>query len=152
MEFFLKVYCLWIVKFLKNWCLWIFLKIWWLGNFSEKFEAYEIPYVEKNRTARWCCSSTDSSLYMMASSLLVLIRYWLVKPGWSTSWMAAAMIAARIWKKFSKIFSKNYFRKIIGKIEQNLLLVIVFRYLLWEPSRKISPKIYKSYENCWEKF
>ena len=60
--------------------------------------------------ARWWFSSTDSSLYMRASSepgkedsknvgsemllsLLVLIRNWFVSPGWSTSWMAAAKIA-----------------------------------------------------------
>ena len=44
-------------------------------------------------TARWWFSRTDSSLYMMASSELVLIKNWLVRPGWSTSWMAAANIA-----------------------------------------------------------
>ena len=66
-----------------------------------------------NATARWWFSSTDSSLYlasrsqsfdyhkdfgsakpyMMASSELLLIRNWLVRPGWSTSWMAAAKMA-----------------------------------------------------------
>ena len=44
-------------------------------------------------TARWWFSRTDSSLYMMASSELVLIRNWFVSPGWSTSWMAAAKMA-----------------------------------------------------------
>ena len=44
-------------------------------------------------TARWWFSRTDSSLYIMASSELVLIRNWFVSPGWSTSWMAAAKMA-----------------------------------------------------------
>ena len=30
---------------------------------------------------------------MMASSELVLTRYWLVTPGWSTSWMLLARMA-----------------------------------------------------------
>ena len=32
---------------------------------------------------------------MMASSELVLTRYWLVRPGWSTSWMLLARMALR---------------------------------------------------------
>ena len=60
-----------------------------------------------NATARWWFSSTDSSLYMMASSELVLMRNWLVRPGWSTSWIAAANTADITWTQ-RNIF--QYFR------------------------------------------
>ena len=49
-----------------------------------------------NATAKWWFSSTDSSLYMSASSELVLMRYWFVSPGWSASWMVDANRAAKI--------------------------------------------------------
>ena len=72
----------------------IFLTVWrcFLVRFTKMSHSGYCSILKA--TAKWWFSSTDSSLYMRASSLLVLMRYWFVSPGWSTSWMAAEKMAA----------------------------------------------------------
>lgn len=92
-------------------------------------------WVSLNATAKWWFSSTDSSLYINASSepcnqmrffvnrnfkynnililfLLVLIKYWFVNPGWSTSWIAAEKIAAITSKGVKTAYEKTEHMKI----------------------------------------
>ena len=86
----------------------IFLTVWrcFLVRFTKMSHSGYCSILKA--TAKWWFSSTDSSLYMRASSELVLMRYWFVRPGWSASWMVDANRAAKIsrgvntdWKIFA---------------------------------------------------
>ena len=74
----------------------IFLTVWrcFLVRFTKMSHSGYCSILKA--TAKWWFSSTDSSLYMSASSELLLMRYWFVRPGWSASWMVDANRAAKI--------------------------------------------------------